>query len=99
MDQPLRHLPSGAADIEASHRTQAAQLNRRIVLVGIVVLVELAALTAALGAWAEGRMPDVLWILSLQAVTFLLAIGLSAAPPPMRARRLMPPSAEPVTAE
>jgi len=98
MDQQLRHLPSEAADLEASHRAQAGQLNRRIVLVGIVVMVELAALTAALGAWAEGRMPDVLWILSLQAVTFLLAIGISAAPTAVRTR-IIHPSAEPVTAE
>ncbi|HVL52294.1 MAG TPA: hypothetical protein VM754_12420 [Actinomycetota bacterium] len=99
MDQTLRHRPLGAAGIEASHRAQAAQLNRRIVLVGIVVMVELAALTAALGAWAEGRMSDVLWILSLQAVTFLLAIGISAAPAVVPIRRLIHPSAEPVTAE
>jgi hypothetical protein len=65
---------------EETFRTEAAALNRRILLVASVVVAELWALTAAIDAWAEGRTAVLVWILGFQLVSFMLALSLSAAP-------------------
>jgi hypothetical protein len=86
---------------EADFRTEAAALNRRIVLVASVVVAELWALTAAIEAWAEGRTAVLVWILGFQLVSFLLALSISTAPATSAARRSLVPvgSPEPATAD
>lgn len=63
---------------EATHRAEAAQLDRRIFLVATVVMAELWALTTAIEAWAEGA--SLAGILMFQLVGFVLAIGFWKAP-------------------
>lgn len=86
---------------ETAFRTEAAALNRRIVLVGTVVVAELWALTSAIEAWAEGRAAVLVWILGFQLVSFLLALSISTAPAAPAARRALVPvgSPEPATAD
>lgn len=86
---------------EADFRTEAATLNRRIVLVGSVVVAELWALTAAIEAWAEGRTAVLVWILGFQLVSFLLALSISATPAVATPRRSLVPvgSPEPAPAD
>ena len=81
----------GAGDQEQVHRAEAATLNRRIVLMAVVVMAELWALTAALDAWAEGRTEVFGWILAFQAVSFLLALSITMATAAPAARRASPP--------
>lgn len=65
-------------EFETAYRAEAAQLDRRIVMVATVVMAELWALTAAIDAWAGGA--TLTGILAFQFVGFLLALGFWKAP-------------------
>ena len=68
------------SDFESAHRAEAAQLDRRIVLVATVVMAELWALTSAIEAWAEGANLTI--FLAFQAAAFVLALAFWKAPVP-----------------
>ena len=74
---------------EATYRAEAANLDRRIVLVATIVMAELWALTTAIEAWAVGASLG--GILMFQLVGFVLAIGFWKAPAP----RAIPVPAQP----
>ncbi|CAN5741172.1 hypothetical protein BH23ACT12_BH23ACT12_15290 [soil metagenome] len=65
-------------EFETIYRAEAAQLDRRILLVAAIVMAELWALTTAIGAWAEGA--SLTGIMGFQLVGFLLALGFWKAP-------------------
>lgn len=65
-------------EFETAFRAEAAQLDRRIVVVATIVMAELWALTAAIEAWAEGAA--LTGIMAFQLVGFLLAMGFWKAP-------------------
>lgn len=62
----------------AAYRAEAAQLDRRIVLVATIVMAELWAMTTAIEAWAEGASLG--GILMFQLVGFVLAVGFWKVP-------------------
>jgi hypothetical protein len=66
------------ASFEATHRAEAAQLDRRIFGVATIVVAELWALTSAIEAWAEGASLG--GSLLFQLVGFVLAVGFWKAP-------------------
>ncbi|HYN98978.1 MAG TPA: hypothetical protein VEU28_04830 [Actinomycetota bacterium] len=68
------------SDFETAYRIEAAQLDRRIVLVATVVMAELWALTAAIEAWAEGA--DLTVFLAFQVASFVLGLAFWKAPVP-----------------
>jgi len=63
---------------ETTYRAEAAQLDRRIVLVATIVMAELWALTTAIEAWAEGATLS--GIMMFQLVGFVLALGFWKVP-------------------
>lgn len=64
---------------------RAAMLNARIAIVATVVLGQLWGLTVALDAWLEGETGSVWWLLGFQALSFVVALGVS-----LTARRRAP---------
>ncbi|HEX2179367.1 MAG TPA: hypothetical protein VHL54_07605 [Actinomycetota bacterium] len=95
MFETVAATPFEGGDPETVHRSEAAALNRRIVLMSGVVLAELWALTAALDAWAEGRSAVLGWILAFQAVSFLLALSITMASTAPAYRRAPAPMGAP----
>ncbi len=65
-------------EFEAGYRAEAAQLDRRIVMVATIVMAELWALTSAVEAWAEGA--SLTGIMAFQLIGFVLALGFWKAP-------------------
>ena len=92
-NQTVVGFASPIEELEEEERT----LNRRIVVTAVVLMAQLWALTAAIEAWADGRLQAVAWAVGFQVTALLLAVWVSTRSTAVEATLPLPDAVGPVS--